>query len=270
MNTMKFYLLLGCFIVLTSCKLADIRPNDLKNKEAASYELGKKLLEDSYKTMGYDKLKKYETYSIELEEQYYGIGKLINKFGVNPVQLNIDYIPGNFIGKATVKNGRKKGYQYFHNNGVTAYKTLKGKEKKNHKIARKWVPTHQYFLEFPLRIQEATAIAYAGDTIINKKRYHLILASWNTITPQKDLDQYLIGINKETNFIDFIQFTVRDYTKFIVGTAKYNAYKEKEGIFYPSDISLHRKKYNSNKIYQMRIKNLTYNKVKSTTITSFN
>ncbi len=255
--------------MLSSCKLADIRLDGIKNHQTPVNKKGEDLLRAAHIKMGLDKLVNYKTYTIEYEEQYYGVGKFINKFNVNPVQLTIDYVPGNFIGKVTVKNGKKKGNQYYHNQGNTYYKTIKGREGSNDKIAKKWIHTHQYFLEFPLRIQEATAVIYAGETTIDTKEYDLILASWNTIEPQKEIDQYIIGINKETGFIDFIRFTVRDFAGFAVSTAKYNSFIEKEGVYFPSNISVHGKKYDSNKIYQMRVQELTFNKVERATITDF-
>jgi len=168
-----------------------------------------------------------------------------------------------------VNNGRKKGNQYYYNEGKTYYKSANGKEKEHHKIADKWIKTHQYFLEFPLRIQEASVIAYAGDTIVAGKAYHLVMASWKTIAPQKDIDQYRIAINKDTNFIEFIQFTVRDFAKFAVGTAKYNSFIKKNGISFPSNISVHGKQYDSNKVYEMRVKELDFEKVDKKTIVAF-
>jgi len=268
-KTLYFQLLLILSLIFSSCKLADIRTDSLKASPTSNNQKGKTLLKEAHIAMGLDKLVNYQTYTVAYEEQYYGIGKFINKFNINPVQLTIDYIPQKFIGKVTVNNGRKKGNQYFYNKGKTYYKTVKGKEGERHKIAKKWIHTHQYFLEFPLRIQEATAITYAGDTIVNNKEYHLVLASWNTIEPQKDIDQYLIAINKKTNFIDFMQFTVRNFTGFAVSTAKYNSFIEKEGVFFPSNISVHGKKYNSSKLYEIRIQELKFDKVDKSTITDF-
>lgn len=256
-------------LIIASCKLADIRTGDLNEQQTATNQKGKELLKAAHIAMGLDQLTNYETYTLEYQEQYYGIGKWINKFNVNPVALTIDFVPRHFIGKVTVNNGNKKGDQFFYNEGKTYYKSAKGKEKESHKIADKWIRAHQYFLEFPLRIQEASIIRYAGDTIVANKKYHLVIASWNTIEPQKDIDQYLIGINKSNNFIDFIQFTVRDFAKFAVSTAKYNSFVEKNGIYFPSNITVHGKKYDSNKIYEMRVQKLTFNKVLKTTITNF-
>jgi len=265
----KYLPLVLCGLFIASCKLADIRTNEAKALLESPDKKGERLLDAAHRAMGIDQLMTYETYTLEYEEQYYGLGKWINKFNVNPVALTIDFVPRKFIGKVIVNNGKKKGNQYYYNEGKTYYKSVNGKEKEHHKIADKWIKTHQYFLEFPLRIQEASVITYAGDTIVNGKAYHLVLASWNTLAPQKDIDQYLIGINKNSNFIEFIQFTIRDFTRFAVSTAKYNTFIEKNGIYYPSNITVHGKKYNSRKIYEMRVEKLTFDKVPKHKIINF-
>jgi len=265
----SFLYILLTTVALSSCKLADIRTKVVKNKTESIRQKGKKLLSESYVAMGMNKLINYQTYTVEYEEQYYGVGKFINKFKANPIELTIDFIPQQFTGRATVENGKKKGNRYYHNKGKTYYKSAKGKEQEKNKIASFWLPTHQYFLEFPLRIQEASEVVYAGDTVVNDKAYHLVMASWNTIEPQKEIDQYLIAINKTTNFIDYIQFTVRDVAGFVITTAKYNKFIQKNGISYPANITVHGKRYDSKKLYEMRVNQVTFDKVENNTVTEF-
>jgi len=49
-----------------------------------------------------------------------------------------------------------------------------------------------------MRIQNANALAYAGQATVNGKNCEGVLASWNTTAPQRDIDQYLIWLDSDT------------------------------------------------------------------------
>jgi len=97
-----------------------------------------------------------------------------------------------------------------------------------------YLPTYQYFIEFPNRIQEATSIDYLGTKIINGIKSEGIIASWNTVAPQKDLDQYLIWIDAKSKRIIKIEYTIRDKFKFVSSEAYFHDYKDYGGIILPS------------------------------------
>ena len=99
-----------------------------------------------------------------------------------------------------------------------------------HKDAYFWTPTYQYFIEFPMRIQEANAVSYAGQKEINEKLCEGILASWNTTKPQKKTDQYLIWIDPATNRIEKLEYTIREVMSFVTGAALFKDYKNYNGI----------------------------------------
>lgn len=110
-----------------------------------------------------------------------------------------------------------------------------GKPKfEENKDAYFWIPTYQYFLEFPLRIQKADAFNYAGESEINGIKCDGILASWRKTEPQKDVDQYLIWLDQKTHRIVKLEYTVRDQYNFLIGALYFKEYKEFDGLPLPT------------------------------------
>lgn len=179
-----------------------------------------------------------ETYSVLLEDQFFGlIGKSAHAYKTDSARLQLDYIPGTFDGRLTILNGKKKDERWGVQSWQT-YKKLPGEKLifKKDKDAQFWVPTYQYFIEFPMRIQKATAFAYAGEQMINGVSCLGIIASWNTIRPQKDIDQYLIWINQENKRIVKLEYTIREQFKFLTGAVYYNNYQNYNGLWLPGNM----------------------------------
>jgi|GEM_PF-6285445 len=88
MNKIYAYLsIIGIlFLFTTPCKLADIRTNEAKAFLESPDKKGERLLDAAHRAMGIDQLTTYETYTLEYEEQYYGLGKWINKFNANSLE----------------------------------------------------------------------------------------------------------------------------------------------------------------------------------------
>ena len=87
-----------------------------------------------------------------------------------------------------------------------------------------------------MRIQEATAIDYAGQRVINDIKAEGVLASWNTLEPQSNIDQYLIWIDPKTHRIVKVEYTIREMYSFISGAAYFNKYKKFDGILLPTEM----------------------------------
>ena len=108
---------------------------------------------------------------------------------------------------------------------------------KNDKTIEFWLPTYLYFVEAPLRIFEADVISYAGERTLNGKTYDLVYATWNDAEPQKDLDQYILWIDRETHILRQMQYTVRDKSSWIHATLRYTEYEKNDtGILFPLEM----------------------------------
>ncbi len=96
-----------------------------------------------------------------------------------------------------------------------------------------WLPTYQYFIELPIRIQKATFVSFAGTGTMEGKTYDLVFATWNKAEPQRDVDQYVLWINRQTKLVDRVDYTVRDFFNFLKGTLFYNDYRDIGGLKIP-------------------------------------
>ncbi|MEL6863860.1 MAG: hypothetical protein AAFP19_05550 [Bacteroidota bacterium] len=221
------FLLLGY-----SCKTADLRTEELR--QDCSDQKALQLLEEMATAHQLDRWENIQTYQIHLTDEFYGLfGKMGNPYPKNRADIELTYIPGTFTGQGVFKSGKWKDKLW----GIQSWRTYeKGEDdkiqfhKKNKKDIEFWLPTYQYFIELPMRIREADVFCYAGERKYKDQVYDVVFASWKTASPQKDLDQYLLWINRETKLLDAVEYTIRDVNKWIKGVLFYEDYREIEGL----------------------------------------
>ncbi len=124
-----------------------------------------------------------------------------------------------------------------------------------------WLPTYQYFIEFPARIQQADALAFAGEKDIDGILCQGVLASWGTTAVQRHIDQYLIWINSETKRIEKVEYTIREMYNFIKGAAYYRNYKNFDGILLPTKMPVESNLVKNGLLHEMRILDMKWNVV---------
>lgn len=179
-----------------------------------------------------DNWKEVTTYTARFQEEMFGlIGKSSNPFPDAKSQFDLSYIPNTYDGKLTFTEGSNVGETW----GIQSWKTYTSKngESPNFKNDNNiffWLPTYQYFIEFPLRITNANAFGYAGTKEVNGVSCEGVIASWNTIAPQRKVDQYLIWLDAKTHLIVKVEYTIRDMYNFITGAVSYKDYKDFDGI----------------------------------------
>ena len=234
----KFIFIAICLLIFAGCvnvfKLSDLRSDNLlENNEK---EKAKQLMIEMGIAHGIDNWKDIITYTVNFEDEFYGfIGQQGNPFKNKKTSLSLSYIPKTANGQIEILSGRERGtiWGIQDNQAYTIWDDELMTTVDDD--IRFWVPTYQYFIEFPNRIQEATSISYVGRDTINGATCEGVLASWNTIKPQKDIDQYLIWIDSTTKRITKLEYTIRDINKYISGTAYFNNYNDYEGIILPTE-----------------------------------
>lgn len=90
-----------------------------------------------------------------------------------------------------------------------------------------------YWFQFPFRIDEAPIIAYAGESTVKGESYDLVYATWGSEAANRDYDQYILYIDKETRLVEWLHFTIRDKLKFIHSTAQFTDFRTIGGIVAP-------------------------------------
>ncbi|MFT6147591.1 MAG: hypothetical protein ACJAUH_000268 [Saprospiraceae bacterium] len=203
-----------------------------------------------------------DTYSVSFQDEFFGkLGAASNPYAESKTEFTLVYIPKSFDGQLQFKSGINKGISW----GLQSWKTyvLEQDEinfSENEDILF-WIPTYQYFIEFPARIQKATAFDYAGKMEINGKMCDGVMASWNTIKPQREIDQYLIWLDSETKRIVKLEYTIREVSRLIKGAVYFNDYKDYEGIILPSILPVVSPLSKNKWLHEMQIKDFTRNPV---------
>ncbi len=260
-------LIIGCVNFL---KLSDLRPNDYNfpNHQKKAQELIQEMA-SAHNSHMWDSI---ETYSVILRDEFYGFfGKQAHPFPEQEMQFTLSYIPKSTEGRLKIMNGNKKGETW----GIQSWDTYKLNTNEDpilteNKDLKFWIPTYQYFIELPNRIQEATAIDYIGQKIINGVETEGVLASWNTVKPQNNIDQYVLWIDSKTKRLVKVEYTVRDFYKFITGAAYYENYKDFDGFLLPTEMPVESNLVKDGLLHKMSIINFERDPIEKNKLLPFN
>ncbi len=262
-----YYTVLISLIFLSSCrlhvfKIFDLRPKSSRSLKADSISVTI-LLQKMEEAYGLKTWNSIEAYSIDFEDEFYGfMGKQANPFDAKNISFKLSYIPGAFDGRLdfilNTKARNSWGIQDWNTYVLTDSELIF----KNKRDITFWLPTYQYFIEFPIRIQTATAKSYIGDSIIEGKDCSGVIVSWNTLEPQRKIDQYLVWLSKETNRIDKLEYTISEEYRFLTESVLYQDYKDYNGIILPSSLPVSSNLLKEGQLlHTMRIKTFTTNVV---------
>lgn len=238
-SSIKLFLILGIVLFFISCvnvfKYSDLRPegyaypNDNVKAKQLLTEMGV-----AHRNNLWDIL---DTYNVKFEEESFGFfGKKSSPFKELKMEFSINYIPKTFNGLMEILSGDEKGVIWGVQDGTTYQKTNDNiviKENDKYEFS---INTYQYFIELPNRITEATVIDYAGTKNIEGIKTEGIIASWGTVEPQKNIDQYVIWLDAKTKRIVKVDYTIREKFKFVRGEAFYSDYKDFNGYLLPTKI----------------------------------
>lgn len=270
----KVVLFLSVIILIHGCisffKLSDLQLEGYKYPN--NPDKGKLLLKEMGEAHQIHIWDRIETYNVIFEDEFYGfLGKQSHPFKEQKMTFSLSYIPKTFNGQLEIVSGKEKGDIW----GIQSWKTYRKDENgevvvKKNKNMKFWIPTYQYFIEFPNRIQEASSVDYMGRKTINGIECEGVIASWNTVSPQKDIDQYIIWLDSKSKMIVKVEYTVRDAYKFVTGAAYFKEYKNYNGIILPSTLPVESNLLKKGFLHKMSIKNFTPNKLSSNVLTPLN
>jgi len=224
------------FLVYKFFSLSDIKPKT--SKYPNSYKKAKEVLKEMGEAHNIQFWNNIETYNVTFEDEFYGfLGSQSHPFKEQKVILSLSYMPKENNGQLKFLSGKDKGTLWGIQSGQVYEKSEGGDVVLNeNKDMIFWIPTYQYFIEFPIRIQEATALEYLGFKTINDIEAEGVLASWGTVNAQKDIDQYMIWVNAKTKRIIKIDYTIREMNNFSSGTAYFNDYMNYGGLLLPAQL----------------------------------
>lgn len=250
---------------LTGTYLSTLGTSDLRKHleiEADSSEKAITLLEECAEAHGQSAWKNIETYRLEIEDEFFPpMGEFSHPFEEDSIHLMLTYVPNTYTGQMRFLSSRRQGRIW----GIQGWKSYwinnQGRVKyTNSQNIKFWLPTYQYFFEFPFRILNADTFAYVGDDYVKDQLCDGILVSWNTLEPQKNIDQYLVWINQETKLIEKLEYTIRDAYNFLTGAIYYEDYKYFDGdILLPTRLPVESNLLKDGLLHQIKLNDFRRN-----------
>jgi len=256
---MKYLGVFGVGIfMLISCKTVDL------SSPQAYEDSGKKgqtILKAAMQAHGADQWDEIGKYEVTLEDEFFGtVGKIANPHKVNPVPVALTLKPRKFEGLMKFRDKQIKYQAWGVENGQGYAINWEGEKiAKREDDALFWIPTYQYFIEFPARILEADVFRYIGTDTIEGKVCDQVFVSWGKIEPQKEFDQYLVWVDQETHLIQKIEYTVREAGSFISGYVLLQELKDFGGIKIPTRMPVGSSMLKEGKyMHEMRIEGIRF------------
>lgn len=216
-------------------RLTDIRTEEVKTK--LDKELGLKVLNEMAEAHGLKYLDSIETYSFTMKkESFSALANMNSPFPADNPSIRMDVLPKTFTSRLIFLSGEWKDKVW----GIQSWRTYEGTvgtdfqfNEENNKRREYLLPTYQYFIEVPQRIFEADIISHAGERTLEGKKYDLVYATWNKPEPQKEVDQYMLWIDKSTKILRKLHYTVRDRFNFLNATKNYDSYERHHQLLFP-------------------------------------
>lgn len=210
---------------------ADIRTELSKNRPDAAK--GKALLQKMSISHGLKSYQNWETVRVKWSDEFAYLPSLVaSPFPEQKYEGSLAFTPGSWDSRLDFSTGALSNVSWGIQSGQTYQRNSPDSELvfEQNKEIEFWLPTYQYFVELPNRISEADVILYAGTKEVDGKVCDGVYASWRSAEVQRDIDQYNLWINRETGLIELVEFTIRDYTNFAVGSVRYLEYKNFDGL----------------------------------------
>lgn len=228
-------LLLSCLVVgLTQCGLSDVRTDYIKKGlQEQDYEKGKAVLakmETAYG--GKDKWLSQETATYTQTADWYGKLK-VSGWDTVPQSFQMQTQLGTTEGSLTLLNGKNKGTQWQFEKDKSNSIAPDGSISPLSSRAIEKIVFKNYWFQFPFRIGEAEIIAYAGEATIQNEPYHLVFATWGSLKPNADYDQFLLYIHQDTYRLEYAEFTARDLNRMMKPVTHFDDFKTVDGFTLP-------------------------------------
>ena len=230
---MKNTAILLATFAFVGCGLKDIRPTTETPDDAAASR-GRALLTamadahggaDRFKTSGAFRAAFNDDWSIVTFPF-----SLLKPYDVPQQEFDLVQIAGHDDGRQDFKNGSRAGTSF----GTTGGKEFTVKDgaatfAENDRGAFS-LATTGYLLQAPFRLGEADVVYFAGQGLVDGKRYEKVFLSWGQAAPQDTVDQFVAWIDADTMRLAFLEFTARGARKNISLVCAFEDYREIDGL----------------------------------------
>lgn len=218
--------------------LVDIRPQSVSvDADPGAEARGRALLLSAFEAHGGQAaLSRHRTEHLSLHDEWFGAAKWFNPWPSADQHLSMTANIHTFDSYAALLDGPEAGVTWGITEGRTWRETPAGRVFEPDADIAFMLPTVHYFLEMPQRLTEAALVRYVGDESIGGRDYHVVYATWGSITANREFDQYLVYIDAETGRLGKVAYTVREVASVASGVAHLDDQREIDGWWVAHDM----------------------------------
>lgn len=230
-------------VLYTNVKLADIRPAGTKETPRAKVwvEKARKAHGGLLRWSGVKQAK------VEMTGVFPSslIRRALGPFGANRVRLSWTYTPARPF-PVRIEEVKKAGAPVLYVcDRQESYQMRGGEKQENPRRLRFFVRAIRHLLDFVFAMGSADIVQDAGDATWEGRQYVRIYMTWRSAKPSRELDQYVLWINKKTQLMDRFDSTGRRVlpwipTPFIKSRVEFRKYHKRNGLQVPSSIMVYR------------------------------
>ena len=233
---LAFLIVLGVGGIMMAFYVADIRPSELLEGDITetAASKGKEVLVRAAKVHGFQNWNMYNNLEIVgTDDWVHWMGRaFINPFPKARQEIRLQLLLGTWTSRLELLEASGTTEVW----GIQAWNTYRSQVGQNpvfqsDKEIRFFLPTLQWWFEFPFRIVTASVITALSD--IQGSSFDRVFVTWGSLEPNREVDQYIVYVNKETGLIDRMEYTIRDKGGFVTGATTYLDYRAIDGIMVP-------------------------------------
>lgn len=269
-NAIKI-MFVGVITLLTSCSV-NLLPATIKNNPNSN-ELenkGKEILAVSNEAHGTANLLKHDVYQLKGTDDWQGMmGGMGKLWPQKNTEISIKYGVNTFDAQLAFESGKTEqqvvglqSWNYYEVEDNKPNFDVKDNDRNIFGMA-----AYQYFSELIGRMAQAEVIRYVEEKEFNGQQYDVIYVTWHQEAKDKEVDQYILYINKQTHLLDYVTYTIRDnYLKMpganlFHGSTHFSDYRNIDGYMVPfthtvfmNDPKTKESKY----LHQLKLKSFTF------------
>ena len=242
-SLLKFSFFTAVIISTIGCA-SNLLPQNLEGGiSAESREKAYAILQESRKAQGQKNLEDKAAYRITGVDTWKGILGTIGKpWHQNRTHLQFTFSIQDFDGQVEYLDGDMKGYTAAYMGKEFYLKNEDGQYEKQEKINKAVVfgiEALKFLGEALEGVLSAEYIGYEGEEEYRGRNCDVIYATWKSIEPNDEFDQYRIYINQETKLVERLEYTIRKNYMWmpgdaiLYGNAVYDDYRDVGGYKIP-------------------------------------
>ncbi len=239
MNQLPFFrmTLILFHLVALSCAIDLTDGKGRAGFSALFQERGRGLLESSvnaHGTMGLWRTKTTTTTRLTHEFGNIFADTFVNPWPDRTTRGTLHSINGNLATRIDFGPGRNAGQSWGVNTGRRTYAIDANAhfQFSENKKARFMLEALHYLNEQPFRLfQDAAQVGWLDTIRLHGREYNRVLTTWGKdFAPDAGYDQYILYIDTETNRLDYVEYTVREFARFARACMHFSDYRTVAGI----------------------------------------